>query len=218
METLKTNSRDSAFFKDILSNLGAIVFIVDLKSLEYIWGNGKYYDLFGYHKDEIFKNTIEFAEHYFHPDDKNIVSERINYFKQNKNKTWSGVYRIKHKEGYWVWVYSKITVFKHDEQGNTKQIIGLVIDAVDKFKTAKSILTLIKERSKVRNLSVISKLTERETEIIRLIALGDTYKDIAEELCIQPDTVNKHRKNILDKLNLHNIASLIKFADDTGLV
>ena len=217
MENLKTNSGELSFFKDVISSLCGIVFIVDLDSLEYIWGNGRYYDMFGYHEDEIFMDTMEFAENYFHPDDKKIVKERIRYFTNPKNKAWSGVYRIKHKEGYWVWVYSKIMVFKHDENGNPKQLIGLVIDAFENFKTVKRISVLFKERIKTRNIKVISKLTNREIEIICLIAIGNTYKEIADKLCVQPDTVNKHRKKILKKLKLNNIASLVNFANETGL-
>ena len=218
MKEIKTNCGELPFFKDVISNLCAIVFIIDLDTLEYVWGNGRYYDMFGYREDEIFMNTMEFAENYFHPDDKKIVNERINYFKNTKNKAWSGVYRIKHKEGYWVWVYSKIMVFKRDEQGNPKQLIGLVLDAFENFKTVKRISTLFKERIKTRNISIISKLTSREIEIICLIAIGDTYKEIADKLCVQPDTVNKHRKKILNKLNLNNVASLVNFANETGLV
>ena len=43
------------------------------------------------------------------------------------------------------------------------------------------------------------------------------HLEIAKKLSIQPDTVNKHRKNILEKLKLNNIASLISFAKETGL-
>lgn len=218
METIKANSGDLSFLKDVISNLCASIFIIDLDSLKYIWGNGRYFDMFGYHEDEIFMDTQEFAENYFHPDDKKVISERIKYFRNNKNKTWSGVYRIKHKSGYWVWVYSKVMVFKYDEAGNPKQLIGLVLDAFENFRTVKRISTLFKERIKAENLSIISKLTNREIEIICLIAMGDNYKEIADKLRIQPDTVNKHRKKVFNKLGLNNIASLVKFAHETGLV
>jgi DNA-binding CsgD family transcriptional regulator len=218
MENVLTNSGDGPFFKEVISKLCASIFIIDLESMEYIWGNGRYHDMLGYHEEEIFLNIREFAEKYFHPDDKRIVKERLDYFRNPKNKTWSGVYRIKHKEGYWVWVYSKIMVFKYDELGKPQQLIGLVLDAFENFKTIKRISKYFKERIKTNNIATISKLTHREIEIICLISVGKTYKEIAEKLHIQPDTVNKHRKNILDKLELNNVASLVNFANETGLV
>lgn len=212
-----TNSVNLAFYEEVISKLCGIVYILDLETLEYIWGNGRYYDMFGYREDEIFRNVNEFAENYFHPDDKEIVRERIYYFKKNNNKSWSGVYRIKHKQNYWVWVYSKMMVFNHDQTGKPKQLIGLVLDAFDNFRTDKRIATLIKERLNTRNRKTISNLTKREIEITCLIAIGFTYKEIANKLFIQPDTVNKHRKNILRKLKLRNIASLVSFAKESGL-
>ncbi len=55
-------------------------------------------------------------------------------------------------------------------------------------------------------------LTERETEILRLIAEGLTGNEIAERLCISRKTVVTHRANIMEKLGVHNTAELIRHA------
>ena len=60
--------------------------------------------------------------------------------------------------------------------------------------------------------SLISKLTERELEIMRLLAEGHATSQIADLLNISPKTVATHRKNLMDKLGLNNIAELTKFA------
>lgn len=57
-----------------------------------------------------------------------------------------------------------------------------------------------------------SVLTERETEILRLIAEGLTGNEIAERLCISRKTVVTHRANIMEKLQVHNTAELIRHA------
>jgi DNA-binding NarL/FixJ family response regulator len=61
-------------------------------------------------------------------------------------------------------------------------------------------------------------LTEREREILRLIALGLTNKKIAEKLCISVKTVETHRTNILQKLNIHSTADLVRNAIKMGLL
>jgi two-component system, NarL family, nitrate/nitrite response regulator NarL len=61
-------------------------------------------------------------------------------------------------------------------------------------------------------------LTKREKEILYHIADGLTNNQIAEKLFISPLTVDSHRKNLLTKLNVHNTASLIKFAIEKGLI
>lgn len=55
-------------------------------------------------------------------------------------------------------------------------------------------------------------LTEREIEILRLIAEGLTGQEIAERLCISRKTVVTHRANIMEKLGVHNTAELIRHA------
>ncbi len=61
-------------------------------------------------------------------------------------------------------------------------------------------------------------LTEREREVLRLIAEGMTTSEIAQALCLSPHTVQAHREHIMEKLNLHRKAELIKYALRKGLV
>jgi DNA-binding NarL/FixJ family response regulator len=63
-----------------------------------------------------------------------------------------------------------------------------------------------------------SELTEREREILKLVAEGLTNHQIAERLCISPKTVDTHRTHVMDKLNLHSRAELIKYALRRGLI
>jgi len=63
----------------------------------------------------------------------------------------------------------------------------------------------------------VSKLTEREIEIIKLIVKSLTNKQIADELSISELTVNTHRKNAMRKLSIKNTAGLVKFAIEQGL-
>ena len=61
-------------------------------------------------------------------------------------------------------------------------------------------------------------LTQREREILKLIAEGYKNKEIADELCISVKTVEKHRSNLMEKLNLHNVQALTALAIEKGLV
>ncbi|WP_372753479.1 response regulator [Mariniflexile sp.] len=61
-------------------------------------------------------------------------------------------------------------------------------------------------------------LTSREKEILQLIAEGKSSKDIGEILFLSPKTVDAHRKNIMDKLELHSLPELTKYALRTGLI
>ncbi|HST90501.1 MAG TPA: response regulator transcription factor [Ktedonobacterales bacterium] len=61
-------------------------------------------------------------------------------------------------------------------------------------------------------------LTEREREILKLVAEGYTNAQIGERLFISPKTVDTHRTHIMDKLNLHSRAELVKYAMRRGLL
>ena len=61
-------------------------------------------------------------------------------------------------------------------------------------------------------------ITERESEIIALIAEGMTNTQIAEKLFLSGHTVGTHRKNIMQKLGVNNTAALVMYAVKTGMV
>jgi DNA-binding NarL/FixJ family response regulator len=62
------------------------------------------------------------------------------------------------------------------------------------------------------------RLTPRQREILLLIAVGRTTKDIAQRLDISVKTVEMHRAQLMDRLGIHDIAGLVRYAIRTGLV
>ncbi len=62
------------------------------------------------------------------------------------------------------------------------------------------------------------ELTARESEVLKLIAEGNTNQDIADLLCLSRKTVETHRSNIMDKLDMHKVTDLVKYAIREGLV
>lgn len=68
-----------------------------------------------------------------------------------------------------------------------------------------------------RKLSVPSLISQREREVLQLIAEGNTNKSISEKLNISIKTVDVHRNNLKKKLDIHSIAGLTKFAINEGL-
>ena len=63
-----------------------------------------------------------------------------------------------------------------------------------------------------------SALTPRETEVVKLIAEGHGSQEIADLLCISVKTVDRHRTNVLDKLNMNDRVQVTRYAIRTGLV
>jgi len=65
---------------------------------------------------------------------------------------------------------------------------------------------------------VAEALTPREREVLTYIAEGFTNREIAEALVISIKTVDRHRENIMNKLDLHNRVELVKYAIEKGLI
>jgi two-component system, NarL family, response regulator NreC len=67
-------------------------------------------------------------------------------------------------------------------------------------------------------LALHNVLTSREQEVLVLIAEGLTNAEIADKLVISAKTVDRHRDNIMEKLNLHSRVDLVKYAIKKGLI
>ena len=63
-----------------------------------------------------------------------------------------------------------------------------------------------------------SPLSERENEVLRLLAKGKNAKEIASLLNVSPKTIETHRQHIMDKLNINNLVDLVKYAIQSGLI
>jgi len=62
------------------------------------------------------------------------------------------------------------------------------------------------------------QLTSREMEVLQLIAEGKANKETADELNISIKTVEKHRQKVMEKLNIHDTASLTRYAISAGII
>jgi DNA-binding NarL/FixJ family response regulator len=71
---------------------------------------------------------------------------------------------------------------------------------------------------KFGGMTPLDQLTSREREVLQLIAEGKTNKEVATLLSISIFTVDAHRGRIMEKLNVHNVNELVRFAVRNGLV
>jgi DNA-binding NarL/FixJ family response regulator len=84
--------------------------------------------------------------------------------------------------------------------------------------------TIRREAIDVNDLDIVELsceavvISERELEVIKLIAEGYTNNEIAERLFLSPHTVNTHRKNIMQKLGVNNTAAIVMYAVKAQLV
>jgi DNA-binding NarL/FixJ family response regulator len=66
--------------------------------------------------------------------------------------------------------------------------------------------------------SGVERLTDREREVLRLIAEGFSSKEIAVTLSVSLKTVDSHRSNLMEKLDIHRVSGLVRFAIRAGVI
>jgi DNA-binding NarL/FixJ family response regulator len=76
----------------------------------------------------------------------------------------------------------------------------------------------LEDRETVKSSSSWDSLTHREREILKLVGEGYKNREIADYLCVSTKTVEKHRSNIMRKLDLHTASALTAYAIERGLV
>ncbi|UBM60941.1 response regulator transcription factor [Marinilongibacter aquaticus] len=87
---------------------------------------------------------------------------------------------------------------------------------VGKLMMNKALVKHKPEKHKLFNYKI--DLSERETQILTMICQGQTANEIGEKLFLSPRTIEGHRKRIMDKLKVPNLASLVAYAIKNGLV
>jgi len=128
-----------------------------------------------------------------------------------------------------------IIISMHNEAGMIKSLIDLgangyllksctqdeVVDAIRKVAAGQAsfstdvTMALLKPANQEQKTEI---LTERETEILKLIAAGFSNKEVGDKLFISHRTVDTHRTNLMKKLSVNNIAGLISYAIKNGIV
>jgi two-component system NarL family response regulator len=107
-----------------------------------------------------------------------------------------------------------------------KEILIEAIVAVhngEKYMSSEISLALLKPSAEEviqpqKQPSSLHLLSAREIEILKLIAEGLSNNEIGEKLFISPKTVKAHRENLMQKLDLHNVVGLVRYAIDNGLI
>lgn len=153
-----------------------------------------------------------------HPDDFEVIDQSIEFLKYKcDDKVFGGLYKFKSKNGDYRWHIGRCRVFRKDEKGDTIQFINAGIDLQEEFHSHNQVIELLKENKRLVNELTILKLTKREKDVLKLLAIGDCARVISKKLHISESTVISHRKNMLKKLKLHSTASLVHFAVENGL-
>jgi PAS domain S-box-containing protein len=142
-----------------------------------------------------------------HPDDRDLCLEI--YLKAFRtHQAFRMRYRVQRASGEYSWV--EVTGVPRYEGGVFAGFMGSAIDITDRKRAF-----FTPDQQSVR---LVFSLTERERQVLVLIAQGKSTKETASQLGISYKTADSHRSRILEKLGVHETASMVRYAIRAGLI
>jgi PAS domain S-box-containing protein len=143
-----------------------------------------------------------------HPDDRNLCLET--YLKSfSARQQFRMQYRVRRADGEYAWVENRGAPY-YDNEGRLGGFTGSAVDVNERHRTFYT-----PDEESVR---MVFSLTERERQVLVLIAQGLSTKKAAMQLGISYKTADSHRSRILEKLGVHETASMVRYAIRAGLI
>jgi two-component system response regulator NreC len=112
-------------------------------------------------------------------------------------------------------------VLKESTWAELSYAISVVLGEMTYLSPAISNLVVsgyIEKHDDQRHATIWDTLSEREREVLKMIAEGRTNRKVAEALCLSPKTIEKHRASFMKKLDIHSVSELILYAIERGIV
>jgi len=208
--------------------------IFDLYKRKHVYYSSKYATVLGWGSKRA-ETDLEYTNSLIHPDDLYMLLKAGMYFMsmgfafedKKKSKEYKVIfdYRVRGKESNYVRIIEQQIPLEFDKSGNVWLALSLVDPSPDndvntpfrgrlKNQLSGELYNFPPEDDIPRqNMS----LTNREKEILQLIARGLISKEIADKLYISVNTVNTHRQRIIEKLNVTNTYEAIRYSHERGL-
>ncbi|MBD3749277.1 MAG: PAS domain-containing protein [Sphingobacteriales bacterium] len=209
-----------AFLQKIMNEVPANIYITELDK-GVVWCNKTNEQTLGYTLEDIQRmGGINYLYEVVHPDDYNVPDKSVNHFVNHPEQQYGGVFRCKHRQSnFYKWFIGWGKVIQESKGEKTKlQVLNVDVDLSPQMDTDKQIRAILAENLKLQHRFILETLTKREVEILKMICRGASSKEIAKGLYISKYTVETHRKNLQKKIGTTNIASLVLFSKETGLV
>jgi DNA-binding CsgD family transcriptional regulator len=208
--------------------------IYDLYQRKHVYYSPKYAAMLGWDAEKA-KSDVNYTNSLIHPDDLPKLYRAALYYislgfalpDRTKSKEYKAIfdYRVRGKKGSYVRIIEQQIPLEFDKSGNVwlaMSMMDLLPDHdVDcpfrgrlKNQRTGELYYFPPEEDSVRE---INSLTNREKEILQLIARGLISKEIADKLYISVNTVNTHRQRIIEKLNVSNTYEAIRYAHERGI-
>lgn len=207
----------------LAEKLPGVVVLHNMQDWSVVWMSKRGLRILGVKEEEIVgKSEENYHQLYFNPEDAEDYVPKIQALLQRNNAeeilTYFQQVRVS-ESNEWQWYMTSLKIFKKDAANLPLLVlsISIPIDPSNHI-TAKVERLLVENNFLRKNFQQFSKLSQRECEVLRLLALGKSAVESAEELHISLHTVETHRKNIKQKLETSSFYDLCQYARSFDLV
>lgn len=219
-ERVKRKIAEVDAVSDVLPAVVIIHNIQDGLAVEYMSKRGA--ELLGFTVDEIRNLGENYHTRFFNSEDVEhyLVKAKELLDQNDTNYIISLFQQVRASEQHpWNWYLTTIKILMWDDEGKPLLTISLACPIDPLHHVTSKVARLLEENNFLRlNYSRFSKLSGREQEVLRHIALGKTAAESADELCISTTTVETHRRNIKRKLNTSSFYELTQYARAFDLI
>ncbi len=215
--------------------------VVDYTQRRHVCISGDVKSMTGYGVEILLEDGLDFAVSVFQKDDFKIYNETIfgqvtellrkTPQEEHSDYLFTYSYRSRKADGKWMQLFQQGSYITDPKTKLPVYGIALVADISPVKKDDSMIFSIDKKRKDTPLLSynnIITNyyhsdpgealLSKREREILGRIADGLSSKQIADKLSLSENTVSNHRKSMLKKTNAKNVAELIRYASDKGII
>ena len=160
------------FAQSIIQTAPNVLYTFDLKSNRTTYLTGQAVQTLGYSEAELKSYFADFLPNFMHPEDANNVESHFKKIHEAKNgEVFEFEYRMRNKAGEWHWFRSRDKVFKRDENGEVREILGIALD-ITESKKAENELRINRERLNQLHFIVSNPDLSEKERLNRLIRLG----------------------------------------------
>lgn len=221
--TLESKIRRGEYsIEDVGDYIPGNVLVTDLDNMSTVYMNKSGCNILKHSAEELGDLGPAYFQSFFVPDEIKVIVS--NYLKMRKEQDSSLVYNFVHmvkskSDSTYKWYFASAKLLYDSGQTVASKILLIVNEVNTLNQIARKINSVLDETDWMKkHFQKFCLLTRREKEIIVLLIKGKTSSEISDILNICRMTVNTHRRNINEKLQITNFSGLYRFASVYGLI
>lgn len=198
------------------------VLVTDLNKLTTVYMNASGCNILKHSVEELNELGPEYFQRFFVPEEMGVLVPT--YLNMQQEQDVSRVHNFVHRvktmsDGSYKWYFASAKLLYTPGRDISDKMVVIVNEVNSLGNIARKINSVLEEDDWMKkNFKKLCRLSKREKEILGLLVCGNSSSEIADIYRLSKLTVNTHRRNISEKLEIKTFAGLYKFAVTFGLI